>query len=160
MLFFFKGVGQKPQCIPDPEKAGVLTEKHFPPRFSVQVYLICLSVIMFISFIAFLLLWRQQRKDKRKKQDEQKRIEENLKLTVNTEQNVPAPKPIVKEEKFDANMQIYLFVTLWTSILLIGCIPSINSYSLNPYGAATFHYVLILCRRIFLFSIGFSSFSV
>ena len=89
------------------EKLGALTEKNFPPRFSVQVYLICRSVIMFISFVAFLSLWKQQRKDKKKKkQSEQKRIEERLKLTVITEQTTATAEPVIKEEKFDTNMKI------------------------------------------------------
>ena len=51
-----------------------------------------------------------------------------------------------KPNRFDRRSLVYLFIILWTSILLIGCIPSINSYSLNPYGPATFHYVIILCQ--------------
>jgi hypothetical protein len=27
-----------------------------------------------------------------------------------------------------------------------GCIPSINSYSFNPYGASTFYFVIIACK--------------
>lgn len=95
--------------------------------------------------MAFLLLWRQQKKEKKKKQIQ----EENLRLTIEKNENISTEKEEIKEEKFDDDMKIYLFITLWTSILLIGCIPSINSYSLNPYGAATFHYVLILCKLSF-----------
>ena len=106
-------MGQQAECVPDPDKPDEFTERHFPSRFSVQVYFIYLSVIMFISFMTFLLLWRTQRKDKRKKQAEQKRLEENLKLTVNTEQTIISrTEPIVKDETFDIKMKIYLFVTL------------------------------------------------
>ena len=101
--------------------------------------------------MAFLLLWRQQRKEKKKKQIQ----EENLRLTIEKNENISTKKEEIKEEKFDDDMKIYLFITLWISILLIGCIPSINSYSLNPYGAATFHYVLILCKLSFFFVFKF-----
>lgn len=101
---------------------------------------------MCISFVAFLLLWRQQKKQKQKKQLV---LEEGHQLTKSNNEEIPIDKQMKKEEKFDGDMMIYLFITLWTSILLIGCIPSINSYSLNPYGAATFHYVIILCNYHF-----------
>lgn len=128
--------------------------KHFPPRFSVQVYLICLSIIMMISFGAFILLWKTQKKKEEKPEAKQVIAGENVQsalLTVNNDQ-VTVEKEENDEEKFDLKTIIYLIIILWTSILLIGCIPSINSYSLNPYGASTFHYVIIACKFHFEYS--------
>ena len=129
--------------------------KYFPPRFSVQTYLICLSFIMLVAFIAFIILWRTERKVRKKRQAEQVIAEENTKsalLTVNNDE-VEGRK---EEEKFTVEKIVYLSIVLWTSILLIGCIPSINSYSLNPYGPSTFHYVIILCKSYLLFRFFFS----
>jgi hypothetical protein len=122
---------------------------HYPPRFSVQIYLICLSVIMLISFISFLLLWKTHKKEKNRMETELKLTGEHvesalLSLKVADELNVQIEDETV--DKFSTRTIVYLLIILWTSILLIGCIPSINSYSLNPYGASTFHYVLILCK--------------
>ncbi len=94
--------------------------------------------MMLISFIAFLLLWKTQ---KNKNEDKKQIPEGNELLDINKERI-----PVENNEKFDLKTIIYLLIILWTSVLLIGCIPSINSFSLNPYGASTFHYVIILCK--------------
>jgi len=147
-----KGVGQKPVCIPVSLNSTERKAKYFPPRFSVQIYLICLSIIMLISFIAFILLWKTQLKKKEKLPAEQFIAGENAQdsalLTVNNDQ-LEVKIEDKNEEKFTFETIMYLLIILWTSILLIGCIPSINSYSLNPYGASTFHYVLIACKVYF-----------
>jgi len=135
-----------------------MTAKYFPPEFSVKIYLICLSIMMFISFIAFLLLWKNQRKEKQKSQAEQVIAGENPQSSLLTIDNDQLEVKIEdkNEEKFTLKTIMYLLIILWTSILLIGCIPSINSYSLNPYGASTFHYVLILCKLFFFYIKYFS----
>jgi hypothetical protein len=112
---------------------------------------------MFISFIAFLLLWKNQRKEKQKSQAEQVIAGENPQSSLLTIDNDQLEVKIEdkNDEKFTLKTIMYLLIILWTSILLIGCIPSINSYSLNPYGASTFHYVLILCKKNFFFTLNF-----
>jgi hypothetical protein len=100
---------------------------------------------MLISFIAFILLWKTQLKKKEKLQIiAGENPQDSVPLTVNNDQ-LEDKNP----EKFTLRTMMYLLIILWTSILLIGCIPSINSYSLNPYGASTFHYVIILCKFYF-----------
>jgi hypothetical protein len=109
---------------------------------------------MLISFIAFLLLWKNQRKEKKKSDAKKVIAGENAQsslLMVNSDE-LTVQIEDKKEEKFTSLQIIYLLIILWTSILLIGCIPSINSYSLNPYGATTFHYVIISCK-LHLFNI-------
>jgi hypothetical protein len=107
---------------------------------------------MSISFIAFILLWKTQRKTIEKTEAKKVIAGENVQsalLTFNNDQIIVENEEKVKEkveEKFDLKTIIYLSIILWTSVLLIGCIPSINSYSLNPYGASTFHYVIIACK--------------
>ena len=108
-------------------------------RFSVQVYLGILSVLMFCSFVAFLLLWRLQPKKQRKSAEEQLELNEK-------DGERSAEEQTNTEKRFSRFSMLLLGIVFWTSILLIGCIPSINSYSLNPYGPMTFHYVLILCQ--------------
>jgi hypothetical protein len=98
--------------------------------------------------MAFILLWKSHKKEKQKSQAEQVIAGENALsalLTVNNDE-VAVQVEDKNQEKFTIRTIMYLLIILWTSILLIGCIPSINSYSLNPYGASTFHYVLILCK--------------
>jgi hypothetical protein len=106
---------------------------------------------MLISFIAFILLWQTQPKEKKKISAEQVIVEnvQSALLTLNNDEIIIKDEE-KSEEKFTKETIIYLLIILWTSILLIGCIPSINSYSLNPYGASTFHYVLIICKLYFL----------
>ncbi len=109
---------------------------------------------MSMSFIAFLLLWKNQRKEKKKSDAKKVIAGENAQsslLMVNSDE-LTVQIEDKKEEKFTSLQIIYLLIILWTSILLIGCIPSINSYSLNPYGATTFHYVIISCK-LHLFNI-------
>lgn len=105
--------------------------------------------MMLISFIAFLFLWKTKKIIKDKAQAEQIIIGENAQsslLTYNNDEVIVKKDDQKDKEKFSLISIVYLLIVLWTSILLIGCLPSINSYSLNPYGAATFHYVIILCK--------------
>jgi hypothetical protein len=104
---------------------------------------------MLISFISFILLWKTQPREKETKPVEKVILEENLEdklLSVQNDEVFVESATKTKLDKWTLQEIIYLLIILWTSILLIGCIPSINSYSLNPYGASTFHYVLILCK--------------
>jgi len=104
---------------------------------------------MLISFISFILLWKTQPREKETKPVEKVILEENLEdklLSVHNDEVFVESATKIKVDKWTLQEIIYLLIILWTSILLIGCIPSINSYSLNPYGASTFHYVLILCK--------------
>jgi len=104
---------------------------------------------MLISFISFILLWKTQPREKETKPVEKVILEENLQdklLSVQNDEVFVENATKTKLDKWTLQEIIYLLIILWTSILLIGCIPSINSYSLNPYGASTFHYVLILCK--------------
>jgi hypothetical protein len=108
---------------------------------------------MLISFIAFILLWKTQPKDKKHKDPAEKVITgespQSQLLNVNNDEVIVRVED-KNPEKFTLRTMMYLLIILWTSILLIGCIPSINSYSLNPYGASTFHYVLIICKFYFV----------
>ncbi|CAF1249206.1 unnamed protein product [Rotaria sp. Silwood1] len=159
LLGLIQGVGQKPDCVPESLNSTKLIAKYHDARFSVQTYLICLSIIMLISFIAFILLWKTQKEKKEKSQAEQIIIGENAHsslLAVNNDEIIVEHEDN-KQEKFTKRTIVYLIIILWTSILLIGCIPSINSYSLNPYGASTFHYVIILCQCCYPFVSLFAS---
>jgi len=107
---------------------------------------------MSISFLAFLLLWKNQRKENKKSEAEKVLTEENDQsplLPINSDEITVPIEAKKNEEKLTFRAIMYLLIILWTSILLIGCIPSINSYSLNPYGILTFHYVLIFCKLYF-----------
>jgi hypothetical protein len=104
---------------------------------------------MLISFISFILLWKTQPREKQTKPVEKIILEENLQdklLSVQNDEVIVENANKIRLDKWTLEEIVYLLIVLWTSILLIGCIPSINSYSLNPYGASTFHYVLILSK--------------
>ncbi|CAF1344369.1 unnamed protein product [Rotaria sordida] len=153
ILGLIQGVGQKPECVPVSLNSTEMKAKYYPARFSVQIYLICLSIIMLISFIAFIILWKIKVKNEEKSQAKQIIVGENAQsslLTVNND-GIIVENQDDKQEKFTRRTIIYLIIILWTSILLIGCIPSLNSYSLNPYGPSTFHYVIILCQCCYPF---------
>lgn len=154
ILGLVQGVGQKPECVPESTNSTKLMAKHFPARFSVQIYFICLSAIMLISFLAFIFLWKTYRKSKQKSEAQQVIAGENAQsalLTVSNDQVLVENEDNDGKGKFTIRTKLYLLIILWTSILLIGCIPSLNSYSLNPYGAETFHYVLIICQCCYPF---------
>ncbi|CAF4805503.1 unnamed protein product [Rotaria socialis] len=148
MLGLIQGVGQAPECVLTSSNPAIKEAKYHPARFSVNIYLICLSIIMLISFCAFVILWKREKKDIEKSPAVQIIIGENAQsslLTYNNDEIIVKDEND-KQEHFTTRTIVYLLIILWTSILLIGCIPSINSYSLNPYGATTFHYVIILCQ--------------
>ena len=106
---------------------------------------------MSISFVAFILLWRTQPRKRQATAPVPALADQLLRTELLTQENrdaIVVPADETKVNRFDRRSLVYLSIILWTSILLIGCIPSINSYSLNPYGPATFHYVIILCQFI------------
>lgn len=160
LIFFSQGVGQKLECAPSPTDSSILIEKHFPTRFSIQVYLICWSVMMFISFLAFLLLWRTQPKQNESNliqliEGKESTLTEPLDHSSKDTRRKDLDVANRNEEKtIDSNQNgrctseklIYLVTILWTTIWLPGCISPVSFYPLNPYGTATFQHVIILCR--------------
>jgi hypothetical protein len=83
----------------------------------------------------FFYLFSTQRKTKEKSEAKEVIAGENVQsgvLAVNNDQ-INVENPDKQGEKFDVKTIIYLRIILWTSILLIECIPSIHFFSLNPY---------------------------
>ncbi|CAF1279414.1 unnamed protein product [Didymodactylos carnosus] len=152
-LGIIQGVGKKPECIAvfdDITHTMRMETKYYSPSFSVQIYLICLCGIMLISLFSFILLLRNKSIQHSKLRSTKKEIEEKM-MAPDSPQSVLLEQTDVQvastsEEKFSLQTIIYLGFILWISIVLIGCLPSINSFSLNPYGIDTFHYVIIACQ--------------
>lgn len=152
-LGFIQGLTDEVNC--DANQSSDVETKLPSTRFSIEVYFICLSLLMGISFVAFLLLCKFQPKKTEEKNDEQTELNEDKNDEKLNEEKIDFNDD---KKRFDSLAMIYLGIIFWTSILLIGCIPSMNSYSLNPYGSTTFHNVLILCSLIlliFIFVIDF-----
>ncbi|CAF4986085.1 unnamed protein product, partial [Rotaria socialis] len=53
---------------------------------------------------------------------------------------------MTRKEFWISEHGIYLFLCFWTSILIIGATPSIQSYSLYPYSIEVYHYTIIACQ--------------
>lgn len=102
---------------------------------------------MFISFVSFLILWRKQRSMKKETNENEQQLKETETSLLPPSSDENKVEQVQEKKKIDLETIIYLFLVLYTSTLLFGAIPSINAYSLNPYGAQTFHYVIIISRH-------------
>ncbi|CAF1276533.1 unnamed protein product [Didymodactylos carnosus] len=160
LLGLIQGVPKQPNCTTfyDETKNQTRTEaEHFAPLFTVEIYFLCLSAIMCLSLTAFLILWRGIVPTSK----QQGYI--NLSVKQITEHDSSPQKPLCNitetsshnvtqnNEKFTREAIICLIATLWSNFILLGCMPSITSYALNPYGTRTYHYIIILCEFCYPF---------
>ncbi|CAF1392465.1 unnamed protein product [Adineta steineri] len=159
LLGIAQGVGQT-SCIKD--QNGTLIEYNSPPRFSVRVYFLALAVIMLaslLSFITLCLIRTGRRKEKssidssnikvRAPVVELSTIDDKVStnLEVNTFPNIISDEySMTMKEFWISKHGIYLFLCFWTSILIIGASPSLQSYSLYPYSIEVYHHTIVACQ--------------
>ncbi|UJR35309.1 hypothetical protein I4U23_028071 [Adineta vaga] len=159
LLGIAQGVGQT-SCMRGVN--GTLVEYTSPPRFSVRVYFLALAVIMLASLLSFITLC-SIRTGRRK---------DSISIdSSNIKKNVPVLELSTIEKKTSANVEVdkfnttivndysltnrefwlskhgsYLFLCFWTSILIIGASPSLQSYSLYPYSIEVYHHTIVACQ--------------
>ncbi|CAF3318794.1 unnamed protein product [Rotaria socialis] len=158
LLGIAQGVG-KTSCIDDGN--GTLTPYDTPPRFSVQTYFLALSVIMLGSLLSFVTLCviRMGRKQEKNSIDFSHTKNDSPVVELSTvEKTATNLEPVelkgplesenrmTRKEFWISEHGIYLFLCFWTSILIIGATPSIQSYSLYPYSIEVYHYTIIACQ--------------
>ncbi|CAF4861715.1 unnamed protein product, partial [Rotaria sp. Silwood1] len=158
LLGIAQGIGQT-SCVKN--KAGQLVEYNSPPRFSVKAYFLALSVIMLASLLSFitLCLTRMGRKKDTKSNDssnpkdarpvvELSTVEKtNIDLDINENKDAMEIEcQMTRKEFWFSEHGIYLFLCFWTSILIIGATPSIQSFSLYPYSIKVYHHTIIACQ--------------
>ncbi|CAF0877631.1 unnamed protein product [Rotaria sp. Silwood1] len=158
LLGIAQGVGQT-SCIKN--ETGQLVEYNSPPRFSVKAYFLALSVIMLASLLSFitLCLTRMGRKKDTKSNDSSNLKDarpvvelstvEKTNIDLDIIENIDAMETecqMTRDEFWFSEHGIYLFLCFWTSILIIGATPSIQSFSLYPYSIEVYHHTIIACQ--------------
>ncbi|CAF0723018.1 unnamed protein product [Rotaria sordida] len=158
LLGIAQGVGQT-SCIENED--GKLVEYNSPARFSVRTYFLALSVIMLASLISFitLCLTRMGRKKDIQPQESSILKDDRPVIELSTIEKTDINLDIIehrdaleteckmtRKEFWLSEHGIYLFLCFWTSILIIGATPSIQSFSLYPYSIEVYHHTIIACQ--------------
>lgn len=114
---------------------GTVTEFHAPPRFSVRIYFLALAGIMFVSLFSFVILCLTRMGRRKDLTDVQK------------SNNFLVDDPQMSTKEFWWSKHgIYLFLCFWTSLLIIGATPSLQSFSLYPYSIEVYHHTIVACQ--------------
>lgn len=166
MLALSQGVGGYTECINKTveniteygnETTFVLEPYYPPPRFSVNIFFMALSLQMIISWIAFFLLNKLPQAQKERvclmpisrpsipaleenfQSSVEKDISSSIEKTTSSEQNLLG-KPFLTRSQYATLLVIQGFVNMLHNGILL----SIQTYSCLPYGSLPYHLVVTL----------------
>ncbi|CAF1067076.1 unnamed protein product [Rotaria sordida] len=132
ILALIQGIGGEPICL-----SNSIQIEYSQPRFSVQVYFWILTFIIFLSFIAFLILeWA--------KIADSYRIEDYKSLnTYELNSQTDTSSLIQSESSFELmSTKLYhslLAIAYFSYIFLYGILPIIITYAMLPYSHTAFY---------------------
>jgi riboflavin transporter 2 len=148
LIALAQGSGGEVQCVKN-NQTLVIEATYSEPRFSVSVFFFLVSGIIVISLIAFMILRMTSIVRIAKAEDKICR-EDNLEtcemiLTTNNasptseKESLSTPNSMTKRQFY-----ILQGFNVANSAILFGCLPSLITYSLLPYGQKAFYYCSIL----------------
>ena len=148
LIALVQGIGGEVQCIEN-NRTAILEPIYTEPRFGVSTFFFLVTGIIGISLIAFMLLRLTSiirlanAKDKiyRKKETEtcQILLPVNGDLPQPRKLSLTSPNSLTKTEFY-----ILQSFNVINSAILFGCLPSLITYSLLPYGQKAFYYCSLL----------------
>lgn len=149
VLILAQGVGGETICVQDIN--GTMVEPQYTqPRFSVRIFMFCIAIIIIASLIAFVILrWTNivaLADATEPVEDQSKSVgniinEENVPMVDTGKVQTPSkPTQIMSSRLF---MTVMIFNTI-TSTIFYGCLPSLSTYALLPFGQAAFYYWSVL----------------
>ncbi|CAF1370264.1 unnamed protein product, partial [Didymodactylos carnosus] len=166
LLAIIQGVGGESKCVQQlvwnettNQTVNITVKEPTSPRFTVRTYFLCITALMCLSFVSFIILvLTKTGKHKTPGSHTQKTNDHVSEKRQPNEQNGTTNQSLSnKNEDWKLDTQqpphfwysehgLFLICIFWISFVLLGCIPSINTYSLYPYGIKTFHWTIILCQ--------------
>ncbi|CAF0989427.1 unnamed protein product [Rotaria sp. Silwood1] len=150
VLILAQGVAGETICI-QKINSTLLEPSYTQPRFSVKIFMFCIAGIIIASLIAFILLrWTSivRLADAAEKNVREKAISNR---NVAVEENLPMVN-VIKSRTSSKSIQhmprrlFFLFLILNTvnSTISFGCLPSLSTYALLPFGQKAFYYWSVL----------------
>jgi riboflavin transporter 2 len=148
LIALIQGVGGEVRCIKN-NQTLLIEPIYSEPRFSVSVFFFLVTGIIGISLIAFVILrWTSivklaNAKDKNHRKNDIESFEILLKngeiVSKSRKLSLSTPNSMTKKQFF-----ILQSFNVINSAILFGCLPTLITYSLLPYGQKTFYYCNIL----------------
>jgi len=155
MLILLQGVAGETICIPT--NNGTTFEPHYTePRFSVRMFMFCIGGIIVSSLIAFVLLRWTNIIELADAAEQAENLSDDIRdkrLTLHAicEENIPMVEQIISQApaKSTSSMSRSTFICFLTvntinSIISFGCLPSLSTYALLPFGQKAFYYWSVL----------------
>ncbi|CAF1093105.1 unnamed protein product [Didymodactylos carnosus] len=157
IIAIVQGVGGEIVCqnVTLSDNSTALAPTYSQPRFSVSVYFFILTVVIMCSLCAFIILrWSPVTKiaDASVQDDEIQLFPDVAQDTPTMEQNVIRQTPGVHFVLLKNDYHYVLLLTGINAFVFIGCLPSMITYSLLPYGQRAFYYGSILAPLAYPFA--------
>jgi len=148
LIAFAQGVGGEAQCFRN-NQTGNFEPIYSKPRFSVSVFFYLVTGIIGISLFAFMLLRFTSIVRLAKADDiiDRKNTIETYEMLLKAEEQVaPIRKASLSTPNSLTKKQYYILQSfnVVNSAILYGCLPTLITYSLLPYGQKAFYYCSIL----------------
>jgi riboflavin transporter 2 len=145
LIALAQGVGGEVECIRNNETLSI-EPVYSKPRFSVSVFFILISGIIGISLIAFIILRTTSvvelanAEDKISQENSIETCEMLLKTNSKIEKvSLSTPNSMTKKQFY-----ILQLFNVLNSAILFGCLPTLITYSVLPYGQKAFYYCSVL----------------
>ena len=148
LIAFAQGIGGETHCVEN-NQTGIIEPVYSKPRFSVSTFFFLVTGIIAISLIAFMILQMTSIVKLAKAEDKVHR-EENVdacEILLNVcETNSKSRKISLSTPNSMTTKQFYILQSfnVINSGILYGCLPTLITYSLLPYGQKAFYYCSIL----------------
>lgn len=148
LLALTQGIGGEIQCIKNNSTLNI-QPVYSEPRFSVSIFFFLVTGIITISLIAFMIL-RLTSITTLAKADDQLCREINMetyeKLLITRENSSDFKQVSLSKHKLMTTKQFYSLqiLNMLNSAIVFGCLPTLVTYSLLPYGHKIFYYCNIL----------------
>ena len=142
LIAIVQGVGGEAKCVPTNDTA-VFRPIYSKPRFGVSMFFYLVTGIIVISLLAFVLLRLTSlttlAKAKEKKQRKLEGETDAMLAKTNGELSLSTRKSMTKKQFY-----ILQAFNVINSAILFGCLPTLITYSVLPYGQQAFYYCSII----------------
>ncbi|CAF1404549.1 unnamed protein product [Rotaria sordida] len=159
ILILAQGVAGETICV-QKSNSTILEPSYTQPRFSVKIFMFCIAGIIMASLIAFILLrWTSI---VTLADAAETNVHEKVKTISNivTEENLPMTD-VIQLQTSSKSIQhmsrrvfiLFLILNTVNSTISLGCLPSLSTYALLPFGQKAFYYWSILIPIAYPFSL-------
>jgi riboflavin transporter 2 len=160
LIALAQGIGGEIQCIENNQTLSI-EPIYSEARFSVSIFFFLITSIIVVSLIAFMILRLTSvvKLAKAKDRISRKNNIETCEMLLNNSENISKSRKISLSTPNSMTKKEFYILQLFNvtnSAILFGCLPTLITYSLLPYGQKAFYYCNLLFPISYPLSVVFS----